>query len=216
MKLRNISLILVLSLALLITISSVYALTAKIGNARAIVNGETGDTLERTIKVINDNNVSVLIELFASGNLSEDIKILDNNFTLAPGESKNARYEVYLREVGSTENHINVKFTAVGEKQGVGMTSTLIINVKEGPGFLENLFNGEDNNDDSSNLNDPTNSNDSEKTGSGTSTGVLLIIVLVLVLIVLIAIFFYLKKRAEYLNSKKGLKTKQKKKVRAK
>ena len=203
---------LVLFLTLLMTMSSVFAITAKIGNARAILNGETGDTLERTIKVINDNDVDVRIELFAGGDLADDIKIIDNNFTLAPGEERNARFEIYLREPGKTESNINVKFTAVDDDQGVGLSSTLIVNTVEGPGFFDNLFDGNDEEDNTVLTN--SDSTTSGEKSLGISSGVLLIIVLLLILVALVVIFFYLKKRAEY--SKGFTKTKLKKNVRKK
>lgn len=123
---RNYSKVMLISLILL-SLSFSSAITGKIGNARAIINAEVGETLDRTMLVINDNNVTVNIELFASGDLADDVTFLDNNFTLESGDEKRARFEVEVNKAGTTETSINVKFTEVGKKNGVGMTSTLII-----------------------------------------------------------------------------------------
>lgn len=185
---------------LMLTFSS--ALTAKIGNARAVITGEVGDTIERTIKVINDNDVDVIVELFPAGELSDDIKIIDNNFTLLPGEERHARFEIYLRKAGSTENNINVRFTQVGEKQGVGISSTLIVN-SVGEGELE-----EEKGDDGTIF---TGSAITDTTSLGISVGLLWIIILILVLVAVVIIFLYLKKKSG--KPKEVIPTKKKKNV---
>ena len=201
---------LVLSLVVLSNLFLVSALTAKIGNARAVISGEVGDTIDRTIKIINDNNVSVLIELFVEGNISQDIKLIDNNFTLSPGQEKEAKFEVYLREAGSSKNNINIRFTdlAGDKKKAVGVSAVLIVNVY-GEGKIPAK-------DDNTNTDPLTGSVIFDESGNftGLSFGLLLILILALVLIVLALIFFYLKKKNSGLAKiKKGKPTKTKKKV---
>ena len=58
-------------------VSSVYAITGSIGNARMILRVEQGDTIEKSILVKNVNDVSVDVLLEAIGDLADDIKIED-------------------------------------------------------------------------------------------------------------------------------------------
>lgn len=121
-----------LSLVLILMVllsTNVFAITGKIGNARMILNAEVGDTIDRSIKVINDNNVSVNITVFASGDLEDEIEILDNSFLLKPGETKQARFYYEATKPGVFSTTINIKFDPLGEKNGVGLSSTVIINV---------------------------------------------------------------------------------------
>jgi len=52
---------------LLSFVSSVYAITGSIGNARMILRVDQGDRIERSILVKNVNDVSLNIELSAGG-----------------------------------------------------------------------------------------------------------------------------------------------------
>ena len=116
--------------SLLITIfliGNVLAITAKIGNGVMVLRGETGDKIERYVLVINDNNVSVGIKLTASGDLKDYIKIKDTEFTLAPGEEKKAYFTIEVGKEGKTESKINVQFTPVDGKNGVGLSSTITV-----------------------------------------------------------------------------------------
>jgi len=197
----------VLSLIILVNIGS--ALTGKIGNARAILNAETGDTIDRTIKVINDNEVPVAIELFASGDLADDVTIIDNDFTLQPGEEKDARFTIYVSQAGTTETNVNVKFTAIGEKQGVGMSSTLIIKAED-TGFFDGLFGGNDEDTDSVTGTGEATADNSPSSGTSPSTLLVIVIILAVILVFLILILLALSKQRK----KKGRRTKRKKSVR--
>lgn len=121
---------------IILLVGNVLAITAKIGNARMILRVEVGDKIERSIKVINDNAVAVDILLTASGDLEEDIKIIDEEFRLDPGEEKNARFEIDVKEPGSTESNINIRFSPTDGKNGAGISSTIII-IASGEGSLE-------------------------------------------------------------------------------
>lgn len=105
--------------------ANVFALTAKIGNARMVLRGETGEKVEKFVNVINDNDVAVDIEIDASGALADYVDIKDNKFRLGPGEEKKAYFTIYAVQAGSTETKINVKFTP-DEGNGVGFSSTVI------------------------------------------------------------------------------------------
>ncbi|HED36867.1 MAG TPA: hypothetical protein ENI76_01270 [Ignavibacteria bacterium] len=131
--------IILLLLFSLVMASFGSALTGRIGNAKAILDADVGDTIDRTIKVINSNNESVIIELFSSGDLADDINILDNNFTLKAGEEKKARFKIYVSKGGTTKSNVNVKFSPLGDGNGVGMTSTIIIKAGE-KSLLDSIF----------------------------------------------------------------------------
>jgi len=101
------------------------AITGSIGNARMILHVNTGDTIERTVRVNNVNDVPIRIEIFASGDLASSTKILDNNFTLNAGESKDARFEMKVKGDGTFTTSINVKFIP-DTGNGVGLSATII------------------------------------------------------------------------------------------
>ena len=71
---------------------SVSALTGKIGNLKINEIVEIGDTVDRTIRVINDNDISINVTLFLDGDLENEIELIDEKFTLGPGEEKKARF----------------------------------------------------------------------------------------------------------------------------
>jgi len=126
---------LMILLIVVIMMVQVSAITGSIGNSRMIINSKTGDTVERTILVKNVNNISVAIEMVSEGDLTSDLKIQNPNFTLAPGEEKKVNISIKVTKEGSTETKVNVKFTGVGEKGGVGLSSTIIINAEKGSLF---------------------------------------------------------------------------------
>ena len=120
------------SLIIIVTlISNILAITASIGNARMVLRAETGDEIEKYVKVINVNDVRVDIELSASGDLEDYVEIIDDKFSLEPGEEKKAYFLVNVVKPGITETRINVKFIPE-QGNGVGFSSTIIV-IAEGP-----------------------------------------------------------------------------------
>jgi hypothetical protein len=69
------------------------------------------------------------------GDLASDLKIQNPNFTLAPGDERKVNITIKVTKEGSTETKVNVKFTGVGEKGGVGLSSAIIINAEKGSFF---------------------------------------------------------------------------------
>ena len=108
-------------------VSSVYAITGSIGNARMILRPEIGDSIEKSILVKNVNDIAVDIELSITGDLVEDIKIKDNKFRLNAGDEKKAFFTIDIRNYGTTETKINVKFIPIDGGNSVGLSSTIII-----------------------------------------------------------------------------------------
>lgn len=115
----------------LISCMSVSAITGKIGNGRMIISLEKGESIEKSVLVINDNNVSVNISLWAVGNLSSRIKLEQTNFVLKPGEQRKAEFTLSAgNKAGRDEGKINVQFKPIGlNESGVGLASQIILNV---------------------------------------------------------------------------------------
>ena len=109
------------------------AITGKIGNARAVLYPEVesgGTSIDRTILVINDNDVEVNVSLQAAEG-SSLIEIIDKNFVLQPGEQREARFKINLKKAGDYEQRINVLFAPfTGKGAGIALSSTIIIHAK--------------------------------------------------------------------------------------
>lgn len=192
----------VLFFVCLILIGSVSAITGSIGNARMILRAETGDVIEKYILVKNVNNVSVDVELSASGDLAEYIDVLDDSFRLEPESEKKAEFVVNVERPGTTEGTIDVKFTPIDGKNGVGLMSTVIVIAEKGSWFDWGDVDEEDKD---------------EEDGSGISGGVvgvsgdgnvivIVVIVMVLILLILIVIFFVVLMRGKVEVKKRGKK----------
>lgn len=124
----TISVLLVIFIAVIGMVSSIYAITASIGNARMVLRTNVGDTIERSVLVKNVNNVTVKISSFASGDLASDMILKDANFTLEANQEKNIDFKVKIAKNGTTETKINIAFSPTdGKSGGVGLSSTIII-----------------------------------------------------------------------------------------
>lgn len=149
-------------------IGNVLAITGSIGNARMILRATQGDSIEKYILVKNVNNVSLDIELSSSGELENYTKIKDDKFSLAAGEEKKAYFTIKVAKEGTTETKINVKFMPADGKNGVGLSSTVIVIAEKGEGLFEGLFNWGGNGEDEDNNSTDNNANES---GVSVTTG---------------------------------------------
>lgn len=175
----------VIAFLLIVVLSSnVLALNAKIGNGRVVLYPKVGEVIERYVKVINSNNISVYIELFSSGDLKDQIKIKDNNFTLAPNEERDAYYSLKVTEEGKTESQVNVKFSGIGEKNGIVLPATIIIIASKGNGTIVNENNNGDNK-------------------INPFSFILVITAIVFVILLFLLYFYYKNKGVEKINQKK-------------
>ena len=212
-------------LSLLITfvlIGNVLAITASIGNARMILRAEIGDKIEKYILVKNVNDVAVNIVLTASGDLEDYITIQNANFSLGPGEDKKAFFTIEVEKEGTTETKINVQFTPVGEKNGAGLSSTIII-IADGTNLDEDT--DEINTDENTDAESDTDS--SIKSGPGNITGnivgmdkkymaalIITGIMFIIFIVVLITYYSRFKKKSEKSENIAIKKTKLKKRVK--
>ncbi len=115
-------------------IGNVSAITGSLGNARMIIHAKTGEQIEKYILVKNVNNETINIEILKEGELVNDIILKENNFTLGAGEDKKAEFIIRVRKEGTFENKLNVKFSPVDKKSGVGLSSTVIVIAEKGDG----------------------------------------------------------------------------------
>jgi hypothetical protein len=119
-----------LILALFILASSfASALTGSIGNARMILKAEAGDVIEKYVLVKNVNNESININISVSGDLADYVDLDKESFVLQPGEEKKAYFTIEAKKPGQYETKINVQFSPLETGNGVGLSSTVILNV---------------------------------------------------------------------------------------
>ena len=171
---KTLHIVTVLMIFILLT-SSVYALTANMGNARMVLKVKPGDTVDKSILVTNINNVTIDISSFASGDLENNTKIINPKFSLLPGEKKNINFQIKVTKEGTTNTKINVKFTTATEKNGVGLASNIIII--------------------SSNANNSTNIDyQNEDWGKINPYSYIIVAIAIVFLILIFTVLFYLKK----------------------
>lgn len=195
----------IVALILILVLSiNVCALNAKIGNGRVVLYPKVGDVIERYVKVINANNISVNIELFSGGDLKDQIKIRENNFTLAPNEEKDAYYSIKITKEGKTESQINVKFLGVGEKNGIVLPATIIVVASKGNGTIIDIPDNPDNDFNGTNGNNGDITDDNNKINPFI---IGLVITAVVFVILLILLYFYSRnKGVAKINQKKKTK----------
>jgi len=121
--------LLILITLITLVIPNVLAITGSIENSRIVVRGaHVVETIERSIIVINRNDIPVNISIDVEGDLEDHIQLLDNNFRLEPGEEKEVYFTIFINESGKFESEILVLFTpSDGTENGVGLSSTIII-----------------------------------------------------------------------------------------
>src|SRR3989338_657291 len=185
-------------LILLLSLTSVSAITASIGNSRMVLRLSIGEEVEKYVLVKNINDVPITIDISVSGDLADSVELIDEQFVLNPKEEKKAYFRIYKDEKRTTETKINVKFTPE-EGQGVGLSSTVVLianddmtNDEEQFDELSDEINEEDTqdeeNDDAGEFNfNPRNVPDEEEKGlSITQLLILSSAILVLVFVILI------------------------------
>lgn len=92
-----------------------------------VLRADVGEQVERYLLIKNTNDVPVRIELEASGDLEEYLKIKDNNFTIQPGDEKKAYFTIKSPEAGMSETKIKVLFIPeTGSSVGLGSTVIFI------------------------------------------------------------------------------------------
>jgi len=203
--------LLVLILSIL-SINSVTALNAAVGNGKFVISNATvGDVIQRTMKVYNNNTFEVRIELIPTGNLTKYIKIIDNNITMAPLSEKEFRFSVKVPQEGRNDGEIDVKFTpanmTANGKNGIIIPTTMIIFAKKGNGVID--WTGWFGSGDKNNTNTNKTGTDPGNDGSGMGMfEILFMVTAIIFIILLISLYIYSRRKnqgvkGEKLNTKK-------------
>jgi len=108
----------------LLVLPAVFSLKGALGSANAIITVEVSPVkptiVERYMTVYNENNETIYVELFPAEGLKNITEIVDNNFTLLPGEAKNASFRFVITEPGEYRGSVRVKF-APADRIGAGV-----------------------------------------------------------------------------------------------
>ncbi len=197
MNMKKGSLFFVCLVTFILIVGGASALTVKFGNGVSVVRSDVGDEIERFIRIINDNDVSVTVVLEPAGELADNVDLIDNNFTLEPGEERKAYFTIFADEPGTFETQILVKFVPE-EGNPVGLASRITVIAsgdaidKEDKGFFGGLFGGDDSDlnesSDDSNIEDDNN----EGSENGNSNGLSILVILGISTTILAVIFLIL------------------------
>lgn len=190
-------------------ISSVSAITGSIGNARMVLKAQTGDKIEKYIKVINVNDVEVEIEVSASGELAKYIDIKDKKFILGAGEEKKAYFTINVAKAGKTESKINIKFTPIEGGNGVGLSSVVIV-IAEGEDLedknefdLFDFFNNNEDEEQNSSAGITGKAIDGNNKIKSVAIALSITGAMLLIFVVILVLYYIDKKRREEIKSKK-------------
>jgi len=198
---KNIAFIGVFILVVLLSSFLVSAVTGKIGNGRMVLNMEVGDSIERYVNVINDNNEPVNITIFVTGDLKDDFNLEETNFILEPNTEKKAYFSYKAKESGTYETKINIQFAPLEGKNGVGLSSTVIIKVYGQGDSPDDTNTGSDTNSENNSINISPNigsviKSDSESKSKPAYLYLLGISTIVLLLVFLGLLYFIYSKKA--------------------
>ena len=191
-----------LIMILLLSISLASAITAKIGNGRMVLRVQTGEVIEKYVKVINENEIDVNISISASGDLADDVIIKENSFILKPKEEKNAFFTIKANKAGTTETKINVKFSPLEGAGGAGLSSVVIL-IAEGEDLKENnsifdIFNNKkDNPESDSNIAIESDSNSAINRFNLTAIMLYITSAILLVFVTLLVLTYLIKRKRE-------------------
>ena len=135
--------LLTLFLVFVLVVSNVSAITGSVGNLKVVLRPEvnSGDVvvIDRVLKINNVNDVDIKVTLTPDQILDSFSEIIDKEFVLKPGESKDAKFKLSLKNSGAYTGKIYVRFSELeGKNPGVVLSSTVTI-VASGtaPEFVE-------------------------------------------------------------------------------
>jgi len=104
--------------------------SVSIGDGVAIIRPEVGDTLHRSVLVINPNEFSVTVNLSASEDPKNEVVLIDKIIKLGPGEQKKAYFDINVKEPGRRQIKIGFLYIPDDEEEsvvGVSARYTLIV-----------------------------------------------------------------------------------------
>ena len=153
---KKISLIFVTLLLLIIPLA--FAITGSVGSGKIYLKEEISPNqpteIQRTIRVINNNDFPVTITISAVEDLTDITEIIDNDFVLKANEEKDARYAFTLVRPGTYSGKILTMFKPE-EGNGIAISTEVQV-IAYGEGDFPPP---EDNTDDNTNQNN-TNTDD--------------------------------------------------------
>jgi len=117
---------LVLIVILIMSLPFANAISGSIGNAKMILRDDVGVEIERSILVINDNDVAVDIILEVSDELKDIVVLDEEGFRLGANERKDAGFKIKAVEEGLYDGRIVVKFKPE-EGNGIALASNVIL-----------------------------------------------------------------------------------------
>lgn len=198
-----------ISFMILSQLALVSAITGSMGNARMVlypeVNGLINTIIDKSILVKNVNDVAIDIRLEIDEGSTDFLELVDEEFTLQPGEEKKAGFKVKVKDSGKYEGKINVFFSEAGNEEsgGVVLSSNIIV-IAKGPNDYEEE-NEEDETNEESNSEDPiTGGAVLEDKRERNPIAILLTITTIILIIILIILFILSgKKRKKEIEKKK-------------
>ncbi len=116
---------------LLIVLPLISSLTATIGNPRMVLyenitDGETLD-IENNVKIINNNDFDIRIELNATGDWENRVIFEKSNFTIIAGETKIANYTLGIEEAGRYHGDIMVIFNDPNSNNDLALAQEVVL-----------------------------------------------------------------------------------------
>jgi hypothetical protein len=126
MKKRNLFSGLIALLVLISVVANVSAITGRLGNSRMVLYPEVGEEVRRNLNIQNANDVPITIKIVVTGDLVDNVNLEENDFTIQPGENKDAYFTIKSNKAGKTETKFNVMFQPQ-QGAGVGLSATIVV-----------------------------------------------------------------------------------------
>lgn len=118
-----------------------YAIKASIGNGVMIIHTEVDpgklNVIDRTIKVINNNDYDINVSLKPTGELVGITDVIDDALIIPPGESVDARFRIVITEPGVYYGEMLVSFRSADPEirdSGLGLSSKITVDAASSDG----------------------------------------------------------------------------------
>ena len=204
MEKRAVNIAAIIFLIFLLVPAFVSAVTATLQGARMVLSAQVGEKIERSITVMNRNDISVTINITKSGDLADNLVISGKTtFELEPGQEQKVFFTIKASEPGTTETRINVLFIP-SEGNAVGLPAVITF-VASGEGQATTDDGDAQKADNSDGISLPF-SGQSANSGNSTSSFKLSYLSMLLIgTSILFIIFIVLVIYSKRLNRKKGM-----------
>ncbi len=102
------------------------AISGRLGNSRMTLYLDVGETRERYLVVINDNDFPLEVKFSVEGGLADNLKMKEETVSVEANTEKKVYFTVKAKEPGTTETRISVFFTPP-EGAGIVLPATIIV-----------------------------------------------------------------------------------------